>query len=151
MLPNQKSTIKTSKLQKKKNNKVVEDLKASLTKEITKTATRNSDPFYQFDSLRPKLSQYEDRVEVQVEIPEHSKEDVQLTIHGKEAIVNFNRRYNDASKTPEGTIHKINKVETFTSRVPTSHILDPKSVKSTYENGVMTYVIKKAQPNRKVL
>lgn len=127
-----------------KNKKLVDDLKSSLTKEISRTASRNEDPFYKFETLKPELSQFEDRVEVRVKIPEHSKQDIQLTINGKDAIVNFNRRYNDASKTPDGTINKINKVETFSTRLPTSHILDPKSVKSTFDDGVMTYVIKRA-------
>lgn len=127
-----------------KNKKLVDELKTSLTKEIAKTASRNDDPFYKFETLKPELLQFDDRVEVQVKIPEHSKQDVQLTINGKDAIVSFNRRYNDASKTPDGTINKINKVETFTTRLPTSHFLDAKSVKSTFDDGVMTYVIKKA-------
>jgi HSP20 family molecular chaperone IbpA len=83
-------------------------------------------------------------VEIAVEIPEHSKQDIQLTINGKDAIVSFNRRYSDANKVEDGTINKISKVETFTSRLPTQHFLDAKSVKGTYENGVMNYVIKKA-------
>lgn len=127
-----------------KNKNVLEGLKSSLTKEVTKAATRSDDPFYKFETLKPRLKQFEDRVEVEVEIPDHSKQDVQLTIHGKEAIVAFNRRYNDAVKMEDGSINKINKVESFTTRLPTSHILDAKSVKSSYENGVMTYVIKKA-------
>jgi HSP20 family molecular chaperone IbpA len=127
-----------------KNKKVVDDLKTNLTKEITKTANRNDDPFFKFETLKPKLKTYEDRVEVQVEVPEHSKQDVQLTINGKEAIVSFNRRFADASKEMDGTINKVNKVESFTTRLQTGHFLNAKSLKSSYDNGVMTYVIKKA-------
>jgi hypothetical protein len=132
------------KILEEKNKAVVEDLKSNLTKEITQTAVRNSDPFYKFEAMKPRLKQFEDRVEVEVNVPDHSKQDVMLTIHGKEAIVNFNRRYSDASKGADGTINKINKIETFTTRIPTGHILDAKSVKSSYESGVMSYVIKKA-------
>lgn len=127
-----------------KNNKVVENLKSSLTKEIAKIAEKNDDQFYQFETLKPRLKQFKDHVEIQVEVPDHSKQDLQLTIHGKEAILNFNRRYNDASKSAEGTINKINKVETFTTRLPTDDALNARSVKSSYENGTMTYVIKKS-------
>jgi HSP20 family molecular chaperone IbpA len=126
-----------------KNNKVLEGLKASLTQEVTKVVSKSNDPFYKFDTLKPRLKQFEDRVEVEVDIPDHSKQDVQLTIHGKEAIIAFNRRYNDAVKLEDGSINKINKVESFTTRLPTIHILDAKSVKSSYDNGVMTYIIKK--------
>jgi hypothetical protein len=127
-----------------KNQKVVEGLKASLTNEMTRTAARNDDPFYKFESLAPELKYFEDRVEISVKVPDHSKQDMNLTINGKEAVVTFNRRYSDASKTSDGAINKINKVETFTSRLQTNHFLDPKSVKSTYDNDTMTYIIKKA-------
>ena len=128
---------------KEKNDKVLESLKVGLATEITKTANRNDDPFFKFETLQPRLKQFEDRVEIEVEVPEHSKQDIQLSINGKEAIVSFNRRYSDANKI-DGTINKISKVETFTTRLSTDHFLDPKSVKGTFENGVMSYVIKKS-------
>lgn len=132
------------KMLEDKNKKVVDDLKTSLTKEISTFASRNDDPFYKFEALKPRMKQFEDRVEIEVDVPEHSKTDVALTTHGKEAIISFNRRYNDASKQEDGTINKVNKVESFTTRLATNHILDAKSAKSSYDNGVMTYVIKKA-------
>lgn len=134
----------TFKMLENKNERVLEDLKTNLTKEITKVASRNDDPFYKFESLRPELKNLPDGVEVSVKIPEHSKEDVQLTVNGKEAIVSFNRRYADANKLQDGTINKVNKVESFTTRLLTNHVLNAKTMKSSYENGVMTYTIKKA-------
>jgi HSP20 family molecular chaperone IbpA len=127
-----------------KNKKIVEDLKSSLTREIATIASKNDDPFYKFETLEPELRDFKDRVEVSVKVPDHSKQDMHLTINGKEAILNFNRRYHDAARSDDGTINKVNKVETFTSRLQGTAILDPKSVKATYEDGVMTYVIKKA-------
>lgn len=127
-----------------KNKKIVNGLKESLTKEITTYASKNQDPFFKFEALKPQMKQFEDRVEITVQVPEHSKEDMLLTINGKEAILNFNRRYTDANKTEDGTINKVNKVETFSSRLQTAHVLNPKSVKTTFDNGVMTFVVKKA-------
>jgi HSP20 family molecular chaperone IbpA len=127
-----------------KNKKVVSALKDSLSEEITKTASRHDDPFFKFETLKPRLKQFEDRVEIDIEVPDHSKQDMQLTTNGKEAIVTFNRRYADANKSVDGMVNKINKIETFTTRIQTGHHLDPKSVKSSYDNGVMTYVLKKA-------
>lgn len=124
--------------------KVIESMKSNLTKEISQAASRNDDPFYKFDALKPKMTKFEDRIEIQVQIPEHSKQDVNLTTNNKEAVISFNRRYVDANRTPEGIINKLNKVESFTTRMNTDMVLDPKSVKSSYENGTMTYVIKKA-------
>lgn len=127
-----------------KNKKVVDSLKQSLANEIKKTADRNDDPFFKFETLKPQLKQYEDRVEVTVEVPDHSKQDLQLTTNGKEAVLSFNRRFADANRETDGTVNKINKIESFMTRIKTDHFLDAKSIKSTYDNGAMTYVIKKA-------
>lgn len=127
-----------------KNKKVIDDLKTNLTSQITTIASKNDDPFFKFEVLKPSLKKLEDGVEITVEIPEHSKQDAQISFNGKEAIISFNRRYSDANKTPEGTINKVSKVESFTTRLQTDTVLDPKSVKSSYDNGVMTYIVKKA-------
>ncbi|MCM2351873.1 MAG: Hsp20 family protein [Bacteriovoracaceae bacterium] len=127
-----------------KNKKVIESIKTGLTSQIASIASKNDDPFYKFEALAPRLKQLEDGVEIQVDVPEHSKQDVHISFNGKEAIITLNRRYHDANKTENGTINKINKVESFTTRLQTAHMLDPKNVKSSFENGVMTYVVKKA-------
>jgi HSP20 family molecular chaperone IbpA len=126
------------------NKNMIEAHKASLTKEISRSASKTDDPFYKFEALKPTLKQFEDRIEVKQDIPDHSKQDLHLTLNGKEVVLTFNRRYADASKTENGTINKINKVESFTTRLQSGYFLDPKSIKSTFEDGVMTYVIKKA-------
>lgn len=119
-------------------------MKLNLSKEMTKTEERLADEFYHLTELRPTWSRKEDTVEIKVSIPEYSKQDIQLFTNGKEAVLNFNRRYSDSNQSPEGIKNKVNKVETFTARIPTDIFLDAKSVKSSYENGVMTYTIKKA-------
>jgi HSP20 family molecular chaperone IbpA len=123
--------------------KVMEKMKSGLAQELIKNNERSDDPFYQFTDLRPNLKQYPDRIEIQVEVPEHAKEDIQLTLNDKEAILTFNRRYTDSNKLGK-TLNKVDKVETFSSRMSTDMHLDPKSVKSSYENGVMSYTVKKA-------
>lgn len=126
-----------------KNVQVLTKMKAELAETLKTTVNRADDPFYSFVELKPKLKEFEDRVEIAVNVPEHSKADMQLTINGKEAILNYNRRYDDTRKD-QGLVNKLHKVESFTSRVLTSHHLDAKSVKSSFDNGVMTYVVKRA-------
>jgi hypothetical protein len=127
-----------------KNKILIQDLKNNLTKEISKIAERNDDPFYQFESIKPRLKEFEDRVEIEVDIPEYSKQDAQLSLNEREAIVNFSRRYHDATRMEDGTINKVNKVESYTTRLPTQRLLDHKSIKSHYENGTMTFTVKYA-------
>lgn len=126
-----------------KNVQVITKMKSELAQSLKTTVNRADDPFYSFTELRPTLKEFEDRVEIKVAVPEHSKADMQLTIHAKEAILNYNRRYDDTRKD-QGVLNKLHKVESFTSRVMTSHHLDPKSVKSSFEDGIMTYVVKRA-------
>lgn len=127
-----------------KNQKVVTKLKEGLKSELKTTIEKADDPFYQFTELKPTLTQYPDRVEIKVKVPEHSKQDLQLTINNKTAIVNYNRRHNDTHSPSAGVVSKVNKVETFTTSLSTDAILNPKSVTSTYADGEMTYVVKKA-------
>jgi HSP20 family molecular chaperone IbpA len=123
--------------------KVISKMKTDLSEKLTGTISRSDDPFYSFSHLDLKLTQFPDRVEVSVEVPEHAKGDIQLTTNNKEVIVNFNRRYDDVKKDG-GVTSKLHKVETFTTRLATDLILNPKTVKSNYEDGVMTYVVSKA-------
>lgn len=124
--------------------KIVKDMQSDLTKKVEFKQTRDQDPFFQFVELKPTVEQTEQGVRIQVQVPDHSKQDIQLNLNGKEAVVNFNRRYIDTQKDDKGNSSRVSKIETLTSRLNTGVHLDPKSVKSSYKDGVMTYEIKKA-------
>jgi HSP20 family molecular chaperone IbpA len=124
--------------------KTVNTLKGRLSAEMHKMDVRSKEDFYQFQELKPQLEVFEDRVEVKVAIPEHSKEDLRLTTNGKEAIITFHRRYQDSRQDEDGRQNQVNKVESFATRIQTGHILDPKSIKAKFADGMMNFVIKKA-------
>ncbi len=127
----------------KLNLKIEERMKADLQEKLKTKIKRSDDSFYRFTELDAKIKAFDDRVEISVEIPEHSKSDVQLTINNKEASIHFNRRYED-NRVDGNFKNKLHKVESFTTTVPTPFILDSKSLKSSYNDGIMTYTIKKA-------
>ncbi len=124
--------------------KAVKDLKAEMTKEVEFKQTRAEDPFFKFVELKPTLEHTENGIRIQVKVPDHSKQDLQLNLNGKEAVINFNRRYIDTQKDDQGNSSRVSKIETLSTRLQTGVHLDPKSVKHSYQNGVMTYDIKKA-------
>lgn len=126
------------------NDKAVKQLKADMTKEVEFKNTRAEDPFFKFVELKPTLELTETGVRIQVKVPDHSKQDLQLNLNGKEAVINFNRRYIDTQKDEQGNASRVSKIETLSTRLQTGVHLDPKSVKHSYQNGVMTYDIKKA-------
>lgn len=129
---------------KAKNDTLLNSLKENLSSSIALVSQKNGDPFYKFETLSPKLKHFDDHVEISVEVPEYSKKDVQISFNGKEAILTMNRRYQDAARTENGTINKVSKVESFSTRIPTESVLNAKSVKSSYEDGVLTFSVKKA-------
>lgn len=125
------------------NAKVVNKSKKDVAKKLEIYTERREDPFYEFTELSPTLKDLGEAIEVSVQVPPHAKSDLHLTFNQKDIILNFNRRYVDVRK--EGELEsRINKVETMTSQLNTGAHLDPKSLKSFYEDGVMTYTIKKA-------
>jgi HSP20 family molecular chaperone IbpA len=123
--------------------KVFNELKNNLKSAISGTMEKSNDPFYKFQELSPELTHNQDGVEIKVPIPAHAKQDLRLTLNGTVAIINFNRRYEDQKKNDDGSLNKVNKVESLVSKVPTNYKLDPKTVSSSYENGIMTFNIKK--------
>ncbi len=124
--------------------KAVKNLKAEMTKEVEFKNTRAEDSFFQFVEMKPTIEQTETGIRIKVKVPDHSKQDLQLNLNGKEAVVNFNRRYIDNKKDDLGNVSRVSKIETLSTRLQTGVHLDPKSVKSSYADGVMTYEIKKA-------
>lgn len=123
---------------------VVKKLEADLTKEVEFKTSRQEDPFFQFVELKPTLTHTETGVKIEVKVPDHSKQDLQLNLNGKEAVVNFNRRYIDTQKDAQGNSSRVSKIETLSTRLQTGVHLDPKSLKSSWKDGIMTYEIKKA-------
>ncbi len=115
-----------------------------MAKEVEFKNNRAEDKFFEFVELKPIIEQTETGIKIKVKIPDHSKQDLQLNLNGKEAVVNFNRRYIDNKKDDFGNVSRISKIETLSSRLQTGIHLDPKSVKASYQDGVMTYEIKKA-------
>ena len=81
-----------------KHEQVLGKMKADLQDKLEYHVARSDDPFYKFTQLRPELKHFEDRIEIKVEIPDHSKADLQLTTNNKEAILTFNRRHDDTRK-----------------------------------------------------
>jgi HSP20 family molecular chaperone IbpA len=124
--------------------KLVNDMKTNLVTEFKKTEEKLADPFYQFTDLRPSWRQTVEGIEIKVKIPEYSKQDLHLTLNNKEVVLNFHRRYADKNTAPDGSQNKVSKVESFSTRIDTGVFLNPKDIKSSYENGYVTYVIKRA-------
>ncbi len=127
-----------------RNEKIVNDIKKNVlnTKELA--STRSSDPFYNFVELKPTVKETPEGWEVKFKVPEHSKDNVQLTTNNREIIVSVNRRFQEERTDVDGTKNRIQKVETAITNLPVKQMIDPRFQKKSWENGVLTYQLKKA-------
>lgn len=126
------------------NKKVVDAKKDELNKRVEVEKNRSTDPFFSFTEMRPKLEEKPDSYILRVEVPEYAKEEVTLTANGKELVLTSNRRYQDERKDEDGTLKKVNKVESMVSRIPVGQVLDPRKMEKNWVEGALVFTIKKA-------
>jgi hypothetical protein len=77
-------------------------------------------------------------------MPEYAKEVVTASANGKEIVLTSNRRYQDERKDADGTVNKVNKVESTVSRIPVGQVLDPRKMEKNWVEGALVFTIKKA-------
>lgn len=118
-------------------------MKQDLMTKIQAMEKKEDDIFFEFTELNSKVKDQGDHYTVEVELPDYAKNNLNLTTNNKEIILTLNRRYQD-QVDKNGIKHKVNKVETLSSRIPTEHFLNPKKITSQFSDGVMSYKILKA-------
>lgn len=119
------------------------NLKHQHMTKIEAVKQKEDDIFFEFTELNSKVKDQGDHYLVEVELPEYARKDLILTTNNKEIILNLNRRYQDQIDK-DGIKHRVNKVETLNSRIPTEHHLNPKKISSSYSDGIISYKIYKA-------
>ena len=127
----------------KKYESLTNELKKNFTKEISANEDKKDDIFFEFTELKASMKEEADHYLVEVQLPAYAKNDLRLTTNNKEVVLTMNRRYQDQVEN-SGVTHKVNKIETLSSRMPTNHFLNAKKITSSYQDGVMSYKIAKA-------
>ncbi len=123
---------------------VVNQSKEDLNKRVAVEKNRSGDPFFAFTELRPSLQEHPDHYILKVPTPEYAKEEVTLTANHKELVLTSNRRYQDERKDLDGTLKKVNKVESMVSRIPVNQVLDPRKMTKEWVDGELVFNIRKA-------
>ena len=118
-------------------------MKQDLMTQLEAVEKKENDIFFEFTELNSQVKDQGDHYTVEVEIPDYAKKHLNLTTNNKEIILTLNRRYQD-QVDKDGVKHKVNKVETLSSRIPTDHFLNSKKMTSNYQDGLMSYKIFKA-------
>lgn len=116
----------------------------SALKRVNVAKERTADRFFEFTELRPTLTERPGSYVLKIKIPEYAKEEVMLTVNPKEMVLTSNRRHKAERKDEDGTIRKVDKVESLVSRIPVNSVLDARKMTKTFEDGTLTFTVKKA-------
>lgn len=122
----------------------VKKSKESMLARVDFNKARESDPFFTFTELKPRVKSLEDKYVIELDVPEYAKEEVLMSANMKELVLTANRRYQDERKDERGVVQKINKVESLVSRIPLDQVVDARKMTKSYAEGVLTFTVKKA-------
>ncbi|MBC7429428.1 MAG: hypothetical protein H7336_12495 [Bacteriovorax sp.] len=139
----------------KQHDQTIKDLASHLDvdvkKMIDKTATqkkilesRETDPFYHLDQLSPKMMEDLKTVTISMPVVEYEKENVHLSTQGRLIKITLSRKYTDSLNAEDGTLNRSTRSELFSKELPTKDILNPKEITQSYEDGILSFKIKKA-------
>lgn len=138
----------------KEHTSLLSDLKKSfetdLHKMVEETSTqkrvvaqKSEDPFYRIETLAPKIIENPKEFMVSLNVPEHEKENVHLSVRGRGVKMTLSRRFAENFEEKDGSLNRSTKNELFSREFPSKDLLNPKLVDQKYENGVLTYRIQK--------
>ncbi len=116
----------------------------SLLKRVEADEARSGDPFFRFTELRPEVRELPDAYELKVKVPDYAKEEVLLSANTKELVLTFNRRHRDERKVEGGGVERVDRVESTVNRIPVNAPLDGRKMTRTWDDGTLTFVVKKA-------
>jgi HSP20 family molecular chaperone IbpA len=136
-------------------NKILKDLSDHLESDIKKIVDSNSskkkvieerihDPFYQVDKLEPKMYEELKTVTVALPVAEYEKENVHLSTQGRNIKITLSRKYSDNLNDENGGINRSTRSELYSKEFNTKDLLSSKDITQSYEDGLLTFKIKKA-------
>lgn len=138
----------------KDHDSILNDIKNHLDKDMKKMiassstqkrimASKSDDPFYRVDLLNPTMIESEKEYLVKISIPEYEKENIHLSVQGREARITLTRRFSETEEAEDGSVNKSTKNELFSKSISSKDLLDPKSITQKFEDGILTFKIKK--------
>lgn len=105
---------------------------------------RSEDPFYRVEKLNPKLVEDLNTVTVHVPVAEYEKENVHLSTQGRSIKITLSRKYTDSLNAEDGSLNRSTRSELFSKELATADLLSPKNITQSYQDGVLSFKIKKA-------
>jgi len=102
------------------------------------------DPFYHVQRLEHRLENTPEAYLIHLEVPEHEADSVLLSAHERKIKLTFSRRFSERVDGQNGQVDINKRSESFTQEFPVSEIVNSKEITRQYQDGVLTFKIKKA-------
>lgn len=106
-------------------------------------ANKKDDQFYRLESLNPIITDNANDLIVSLKVPEHEKENVHLSVHGRDLRMTLVRKYTEKLEEVDGSSDRTTKNELFSKEFNSKELLDQKNIVQKYENGLLSFKIKK--------
>jgi HSP20 family molecular chaperone IbpA len=119
-------------------------LRENFSKEKSHIENRASDSFYSITTIDPKVSDEKDGYIVSLPLPKHESENVVFTANQRNLKLSIARTFSDDVTLPDGSENLSRKSETSTKVFKVADIVDPKQITRKYEDGLLSFYIKKA-------
>ncbi len=105
---------------------------------------RGNDPFYRIDKLNPTMVEDIDVVTIKLPVSDYEKENVHLSTQGRNIKITLSRKYSDSVSSEGGGIDRSTRSELYSKEFNTKDLLSSKNITQNYEDGMLTFKIKKA-------
>ena len=127
----------------KKFNEDLKSLSESHSQKKSVHQNKLNDSFYRLTNLEPQVTDKEKEYQIALKMPEHEKDNVQLTAQGRHIHLGYTRRFNDSITSEDGAKVTSNRSETVSKEFNLQDIVDPRKVVQKYEDGKVIFRIAK--------
>ena len=107
------------------------------------TLSKSEDPFYNVTELSPRILELDNMYQVQIDVPEHEQELINLTAQKRDIHISLTRNYRDQTKTEDGELNKTRRSEVLTKQLDVPDIMDSKKITRVYKDGTLSFNIAK--------
>lgn len=101
------------------------------------------DDFYHVTKVDPVVTDMPDHYIISINIPEHEREQVNLTAQERNLNFSLTRKFDEKTKNLNDEEYKTKRSEVITKKFSVADIMDSKDITQRYENGVLEFKIKK--------
>ena len=122
--------------------KILDKLRQNIKQDLKSEMIKDDDPFYKKVDYSPKVSMNsdQDKYLVEIEVPKHEANKFNLTAEGRNIKLSMQRDFS-FTRNEDGRVSKTKKYETISEKFGVSEIVDSKSIKKSYSDGVLTFEV----------